>query len=88
MLTVPLGSTYWTWLLKPYKDRAKRQWKLSNPLVFYMYNGRGWACLSLKQRNTYKGLFQWLAIQLWRGNVCMWVMRAPVMDLSMDGFYK
>ena len=23
-------------------------------------------------------LFQWLAIQLWRMNGCMWAMRAPV----------
>ena len=41
--------------------------------------------LGLPSWETTKHLFQRLAIQLWKGNACMWAMRAPVMSPSIDG---
>ena len=41
--------------------------------------------LGLPTTETTMHLFQRLAIQLWRGNACMWAMRAPVMAPSIDG---
>ena len=44
-----------------------------------------WQRLGLPTSETTAHLFQRLAIQLWRGNACMWAMHAPVMAPSIDG---